>query len=206
MALFLGMLIGLNRESMKRVAGIKTNAVVCLAAALVMMTAQYMESQFPGRTDMARLAAQVISGVGFLGVGTIIVSGGKVRGLTTAASLWTCACIGLAVGIGFIDGAVLVTFCLLLIFWTFPRIEAFIRSKSHYITLYVELEDAATMADLTQRLSDSGIKVEEADYVKAAAKKEPRLVMLTLKLPYPAEKFSLDVISCQEGVVRVISA
>lgn len=103
-ALILGCIIGLERGVKRRGAGTKTHTIVCLGSALVMLTAQYMEVAFPGTSDMARMAAQVISGVGFLGVGTIIVSGHQVKGLTTAASLWTCACIGVAVGIGFLEG------------------------------------------------------------------------------------------------------
>ena len=69
------------------------------------------------------MASQVISGVGFLGVGTIIVSGHQVRGLTTAASLWACACVGLAVGIGFLDGGVIITVCVLISLHVLPRLE-----------------------------------------------------------------------------------
>ena len=92
----------------RRGAGIKTHVLVCLGSALVMLTSEYMFRTFPSaKADMARMGAQVISGVGFLGVGTIMVTGrNQVRGLTTAACLWVCACEGLAAGIGFVDGAV----------------------------------------------------------------------------------------------------
>ena len=72
-----------------------------------MMTSEYMTHAFDAKLDMARLGAQVISGIGFLGVGTILVTGkNQIRGLTTAAGLWTCACVGLAIGIGFAEGAI----------------------------------------------------------------------------------------------------
>ena len=108
-AMLVGTLIGIDREMKNRSAGIKTHVLVCIGAALVMMTSQYIQVAFPEvKADLNRIGAQVISGVGFLGVGTIIVTGkNQVRGLTTAAGLWACACCGLAVGIGFIEGTVI---------------------------------------------------------------------------------------------------
>lgn len=108
-AAVLGGVVGLDRGMKHRGAGTKTITVVCLGATLVMLTEQYIQINFPGLANMNRLAAQVISGVGFIGVGTIIISKHRVRGLTTAATLWASACIGLAVGIGFIEGGVLIT-------------------------------------------------------------------------------------------------
>ena len=100
-ALIVGLVIGIDREMKRRVAGIKTHILVCLGAAMVMITSQYMMVNFGDVADPARMGAQVVSGVGFLGVGTIIVTGrNQVRGLTTAASIWVCACVGLAAGIG----------------------------------------------------------------------------------------------------------
>lgn len=106
-SLAVGMFIGIDRGLKRRGAGIKTHVLVCLGATLVMLTSEYMFRTFPdAKADMARLGAQVISGVGFLGVGTIMVTGrNQVRGLTTAACLWISACEGLAAGIGFVEGA-----------------------------------------------------------------------------------------------------
>ena len=90
-ALLPGGLIGIDRGAKKRGGGARTDAAVCLGAAMVMMTAQYMDIVFPGSTDISRMAAQVVSGVGFLGAGSIIVAGRQVKGLTSAASIWICA-------------------------------------------------------------------------------------------------------------------
>ena len=107
-ALIVGLTVGIDREMKRRGAGIKTHVLVCLGAALVMITSQYLMENFDGSTDISRMGAQVISGVGFLGVGTIIVTGrNQVRGLTTAASLWVCACVGLAAGAGYIVGVLI---------------------------------------------------------------------------------------------------
>ena len=119
-AVVLGGVIGLDRGMKHRGAGTKTITVVCLASALVMLTEQYIQIYFPGLANMNRLAAQVISGVGFLGVGTIIISNHRVKGLTTAATLWASASIGLAVGIGFIDGGVLITMVMLVFLHVLP--------------------------------------------------------------------------------------
>ncbi|MBN2851216.1 MAG: MgtC/SapB family protein [Clostridia bacterium] len=100
-AALLGGLIGYEREQKQRPAGFRTHILVCIGAALVMIISEYMLKEFTSGTDPARMGAQVISGIGFLGAGTIIRDKFKVKGLTTAASLWAVACIGLAVGMGY---------------------------------------------------------------------------------------------------------
>jgi len=107
LAMAAGMLVGVDRERKNRGAGMKTHVLVCIGAALAMMTSEYIYHEFPdARADMARIGAQVVSGVGFLGVGTIMVTGkNQIRGLTTAAGLWASACAGIAIGIGFVEGA-----------------------------------------------------------------------------------------------------
>ena len=122
-ALVVGTIIGIDREMKRRSAGIKTHVLVCLGAAIVMMTSQYMMQLYGTEAaDLSRMGAQVISGVGFLGVGTIVVTGkNQIRGLTTAAGLWTCACVGLAAGIGYIEGAML---CLVFVVFTFKVLNA----------------------------------------------------------------------------------
>jgi putative Mg2+ transporter-C (MgtC) family protein len=108
LAMIMGGLIGLEREIVNRPAGFRTHTLVCMGSALVMTTSEYIfQSNYDlVNLDPARLGAQVISGIGFLGAGTIMNDGHRVRGLTTAASLWVVACIGLAVGAGFYEGAI----------------------------------------------------------------------------------------------------
>jgi Uncharacterized membrane protein len=96
-------IIGLERGRKKRPAGLRTHILVCIGATLIMITGQYMRDILHIQDDVSRMGAQVISGIGFLGAGTIIVVGrNEVKGLTTAAGLWACACMGLAIGIGFL--------------------------------------------------------------------------------------------------------
>lgn len=140
-ALLVGCIIGVDREIKRRGAGIKTHVIVCLGSAMVMMTSQYMYMQFQDAADLGRLGAQVISGVGFLGVGTIIVTGKhQIKGLTTAAGLWACACVGLAAGIGYIEGVFL---CLVFVVFTFTvlrKVDAFVQKNSKVFELYIEFE------------------------------------------------------------------
>lgn len=115
MAAVCGGLIGTEREIKARPAGIKTFSLVCVGAAMVMTTNEYIYINIAGATgDAARMGAQVISGIGFLGAGTIMVtSNNRVRGLTTAAALWVTASIGIAIGTHFYTGAVIGTVLIL---------------------------------------------------------------------------------------------
>ena len=159
-SLILGSLIGIDRGVKRRGAGSRTDAAVCLGATMVMLTAQYMNLQFPEKTDISRMASQVISGVGFLGAGSILVSRHQVKGLTSAAGVWICACIGLAVGIGFVDGAVAVTLVLLLGLHVLPVIEGKVYHYSRYMTLYVEVEDSKTVTYLLQKMKEDGCMID----------------------------------------------
>lgn len=123
-AVMLGGLIGLEREAAGRAAGLRTHMMVCLGSALIMMTSIYLFEVYAGHAqlDPARLAAQVVSGIGFLGAGTIIRSGVSIKGLTTAATLWVVAAVGLSVGCGFLKAALFTTGLVLLGLIVFGKI------------------------------------------------------------------------------------
>lgn len=122
LALALGGIVGYERERGHRPAGLRTHMIVCMGAALVMVTGMYLRDLFAGQQalDPARLGAQVVSGIGFLGAGCILKSGSNIRGLTTAATLWVVACIGLAVGAGLWIPSAVVT---LLAFFTLRMVK-----------------------------------------------------------------------------------
>ena len=122
--LVLSLLIGLDREMRHKPAGTKTHILVGMGSTLFMMVSLYVYYQYKGTTqvDPGRIAAQVVTGIGFLGAGTIIQSQGSVRGLTTAASLWATAAIGLAVGAGMILEAIIVTAAILIVFLVVNKI------------------------------------------------------------------------------------
>lgn len=133
-AAFLGGLIGLERESHGKDAGVRTYALVCLGSALIMIVSVDIYTLYKGQTivDPSRIAAQVISGIGFLGAGAILRSEhGSIKGLTTAAGIWTAAGIGLACGIGMYSAAVLATVFALFILVVFSKLDRFLGGKDY---------------------------------------------------------------------------
>ena len=134
MAAFFGGLIGIERERRVWVAGMRTHMMVCVGACLVMIVSAYGFSEVLGsdymRLDPSRVASQVVSGIGFIGAGTILFSRhGRVRGLTTAAGLWTVAAIGLATGGGMYYAAGITTFIALIILWAIQPLETYITNR-----------------------------------------------------------------------------
>lgn len=138
LAIIIGGVLGLERERKNRPAGFRTYILVCLGATLVMMTNQYVYD-FYKLGDPVRMGAQVISGIGFLGAGTIIVTGrNKITGITTAASLWAAACSGLAIGIGFYEGAIICGVVIVFIMSGLQKFDVWTRKHSKYMDLYIE--------------------------------------------------------------------
>lgn len=151
----MGSLIGLEREASNRPAGLRTHILVTAGSALMMQISIYM-STFGGEGDPARLAAQVVSGIGFLGAGTIIRNGNTVKGLTTAASLWVSAGIGLAIGSGFYVGAIVTT---LVVYITLKRLADMERAV--FVGNYKKLE--VISSDRVGLLGEIGITLARND-------------------------------------------
>lgn len=143
LACLLGGLIGFERERTRHPAGLRTHILVCIGSALVMLCNVYIFELYKGQAnvDPARLGAQVISGIGFLGAGTILKEGITVKGLTTAASLWAVACIGISIGIGFYSGGIVATVLVLMILFIFSKFEHTLYSKVDFITLKIKSID-----------------------------------------------------------------
>ena len=181
-AMALGGLIGIDRGAKRRGGGARTDSAVCIGAALVMMTGQYIEIRWPGLADISRMASQVVSGVGFLGAGSILVSGHQVKGLTSAAGIWLSACIGLAVGIGFVDGAVLATLVLLAGLNLLPLLEEKIYQYSRYVILYVEADEGGASAEFLHHLKMDGCKVDRFDVDKSGGM-QSFTILTTIRLP-----------------------
>ncbi len=181
-AMALGGLIGIDRGAKRRGGGARTDSAVCIGAALVMMTGQYIEIRWPGLADISRMASQVVSGVGFLGAGSILVSGHQVKGLTSAAGIWLSACIGLAVGIGFVDGAVLATLVLLAGLHLLPLLEEKIYPYSRYVILYVEADEGGASAEFLHHLKMDGCKVDRFDVDKSGGM-QSFTILTTIRLP-----------------------
>lgn len=148
LALFLGGIIGLERAFKKHEAGFRTNILVCVGATVTTFCNQFIYESFGGG-DVARLGAGVISGVGFLGAGTILLtSRNQIRGLTTAAGLWTCACLGISIGLGFYTVAIIGGFSIMLVLFLLPRIESVINNRTPYLNIHIEFEDSSETKDL----------------------------------------------------------
>lgn len=182
-ALVIGMIIGIDRGAKRRGGGARTTITVCLGAAMVMLLEQYLEELYPERLDISRIAAQVISGVGFLGAGSILVSGHQIKGLTSAASIWTCACVGLAVGIGFIDGAVLLTILWLVGVHLAPYLEDRFYRHSRYMTLYIEVEDGKAITLVSRYLKNDNCFTDTFYVDKPKAKGQHFQIVTTFQIP-----------------------
>ena len=159
-----GGVIGIERERKRRPAGFRTHILICLGAAMTTLTSQYIVLELKLFTDLARLGAQVIAGIGFIGAGTIIVTKHRqVKGLTTAAGLWTAAIVGLCCGAGFYEGAVFATLIVLLAEIVFSKFEYFILSSAKTFTLFVEYTDSAMLANIVDTLKKSQVYILDLD-------------------------------------------
>lgn len=152
-----GGLVGYEREKASRPAGFRTHILVCLGSALVMITAEYIWRDYSQAVniDPTRLGAQVISGIGFLGAGTIIRNGSSVKGLTTAASLWAVACIGLAIGSGFYAGAMIATVLIFIALISLKKIEKRLIVKRDSRNLQIALKHYSSDISEILRITDS---------------------------------------------------
>lgn len=203
-ATILGGIIGLDRGMKHRGAGTKTITVVCLGATLVMLTEQYIQMYFPGLANMTRMAAQVISGVGFIGVGTIIISRHRVRGLTTAATLWASACVGLAVGIGFVEGGILITAMMLISLHVLPYVERFAARHSRYCNVFLDLEKSRDLHIVIQKLKEADIVIDSMDISESGTVGEGISVHMVLYAKRPIERTELyDILMKSDKVMTV---
>ena len=153
----LGAIIGLDREYRAKEAGFRTHFLVSLGSALFMIISQYGFEEVTkangANYDGARVAAQIVSGIGFLGAGTIISRGRfQVTGLTTAAGLWATASIGLAVGIGFYEAAIVGTILVVLTMSILAKFDANIIRRSHRLPVYIEINNVAKMNSIIEYL------------------------------------------------------
>ena len=170
-----GGIIGIERGRKNRPAGFRTYMLVCMGAALTMVLGAYLSNmidnvwQLEGvTTDVARFGAQVINGIGFLGAGTIIITGkNQVKGMTTAAGLWASACMGLAIGAGFYIGAIVGCILIILTVTVFGKIEYFITSRSRNITIYIEFDTADNITDIVERIKTRGVRIFDVELIKA---------------------------------------
>ncbi len=196
LAAVLGGAIGFERELREREAGLRTHLLVCLGSALFTIVSAYGFRDFLTsgdqviRADPTRIAAQIVTGIGFLGAGAIIRQGLSVRGLTTAATLWVAAAIGIAAGAGYYSGAVLGTVVTLIALWPL-RIAAFHvfeRLRPEERSIVVQLRHGTRAAELLDILEEKHARVE---HFQLEDEHDRRIVTMTLDTP--SEKLLAEV-------------
>lgn len=206
LALVLGGIIGYERESMHRPAGFRTHILVCMGSALVMVTSEFIFREYRGLTnlDPARLGAQVISGIGFLGAGTIIREGFSVRGLTTAASLWAVSCVGIAAGIGFYEGAVSASILIYLTLITLKRMEIHFSNKNPYKQFYIHLDNIpGKLSDIGTLLEKYGVPIKNIEFIADDMDKNAILKLLVKIPPQIKKEHIMLELHTIEGVRKV---
>jgi putative Mg2+ transporter-C (MgtC) family protein len=178
LATLLGGLIGLEREMHSQPAGLRTHMVVCLGSCLVMIVSLYMTTLDPG-ADPGRIAAQVVTGIGFLGAGAILRFGMSVRGLTTAACLWTAAGIGLAVGCGYWQAAIAATGFTLIAIFVFDRIEKTFMTAKAYRRFVIHAKDSAGLVGRIEGVMERlGLGIKEVDMQRDLVEKKLQVTLV----------------------------
>lgn len=175
LAVFFGGLIGLERGQKHRAAGSRTYMIVCLGAAMTIMLAQYDAFQLSTRmhefvesinakVDVTRFASKAVNGIGFLGAGTIIVTGRQeVKGLTTAAGLWASACMGIAIGAGFYECAIMGFMLILVTTVLFNKLGSWIVTRARNMDLYVEFAEMENLGEIIGTIKGMEIQIFDVD-------------------------------------------
>ena len=183
-AVILGGMIGLEREMKNRAAGLRTYILVCVGACMIMLTNQYIYQSF-GTGDPVRMGAQVVSGIGFLGAGTIIVTKrSQIKGLTTAAGLWATAGLGLAVGIGFYEAAFAGALAILLVITLMQGMDNRMRRRTARLDVFVEINCEHSLSEFLRQVKTMNIEASNFQRERdSETQAEVRSYSVTLKLP-----------------------
>ena len=202
-ALLIGGLIGMERGMKNRPAGLRTYMLVCTGACLIMLTNQYIFQVF-GTGDPVRMGAQVVSGIGFLGGGTIIVTRrSQIKGLTTAAGLWSAAAVGLALGIGFYEAAIAGGFAIFVAMTLLQKLDNKMHSNTKRMDVYVELDGSVALGDFLRQLRDQDLAVSNVQRETSPDKdtgSRAYSATLTAKKRYHHEEM-IEVINGINGVM-----
>ena len=206
LAMFFGGMIGMERERKRRPAGFRTHILICLGAAMTTLTSQFLYLNMHYYTDMARLGAQVVAGMGFIGAGTIIVTRRqRVKGLTTAAGLWTAAIVGLALGGGFYEGGIAATGLILLAELLFSKLEYRMLENAPEVNLYMEYSGKPCLEQVLKLYRERELKVLNMEITRSTeSKTHNACAIFTLRLN---KRCSLEVLLANmnaiPGVVSV---
>lgn len=202
-AVICGGFIGIERERKRRPAGFRTHILICLGAAMATLSSQYIALELKLYTDMARLGAQVIAGIGFIGAGTIIVTKRRqVKGLTTAAGLWAAAIVGLCCGAGFIEGAMVATVIIMIVELFLVKIEYFVVSTARVVNLSIEYVDNSKLGNIVDTIKNNNAYINDMEITKAAS--GHFCAVFTLKMRRrKAHQAMMTMVAKQDGVISV---
>ncbi len=204
LSIVLSSLIGIDRESTKKPAGLRTHILVSLGSTLIMLLSLHLNTMYEGSIYYSdRLAAQVISGIGFLGAGTILRrDSGVVTGLTTAASLWVVAAIGLAVGAGFYLGAVLTTALVVITLMSFHRVGRRLKSKGFYtISLsIISIDSPGQVGKIGQLLGDYGVNILSIDIEH----KEDELISMDIEIAMKDPNIKYELLNSIASIDNIV--
>lgn len=206
LACILGGIVGLERESLNRPAGFRTYTVVCVGSALAMLVSIDMFTQFGHHVnaDPGRIAAQVISGIGFLGAGTIIKEGASIKGLTTAAGLWVVACIGLAVGAGLYMEAIITTALILFVLVYFSKFEQRITGMRLYKGIVMLVDDQpGQVGVIGSILGDMDVLIKEINLTRVETDNELEVELLLQPPDHVSINDVVEKLSAVEGLHHI---
>lgn len=206
LTVIVGGIIGFERGSKAQSAGLRTYILVCLGSAVIMMTNLYISKMYPG-SDPTRLAAQVVSGIGFIGAGTIIVTNNsRIKGLTTAAGIWAAAGIGLAIGVGFYEGAIASSLVMVIVLYYLRPLKEFIQQRSKYVEVYLVCRDINSFNGFLSYCSSQQIEIlqinngadrDQLHPIEQTTQDITYLVMIKLTDRFDHERFIEEVIQIQ---------
>ena len=180
-AVLCGGALGLERGMKHRPAGMRTYMLVCVGSCLIMLTNQYL-FQVTQAGDPMRLGAQVVSGIGFLGAGTIVVTRyNRIKGLTTAAGLWSAAGVGLALGVGFYEAALIAGVAIFVVMTLLQRWDDNMHSKTRAVEIYVELNDSTSVGDFIRAIRELELEISNVQMEQNATESNMRGMIATLK-------------------------
>lgn len=203
LSIIIGGILGFERGRVSRPAGFRTYIIVCLGATLIMMTNHYVYDYF-GVSDPVRLGAQVVSGIGFLGAGTIIQTNrNQVQGITTAAGLWASAGLGLAIGIGFYEGAIIGGLAILIVLTILQVVNNLIKRNTKEYEVYIEFEERIPFSTVLNALRDRSYELLDIQMSKDILRTQQEIILVLRSEEKKTHEELIREIASIEGVTFV---
>jgi len=203
-AVVCGGIIGWERGGTNHDAGLRTHIIVCLGSAAIMVVSQCFVEEYKINQEIMRMGAQIVSGIGFLGAGSIIVDGNRIRGITTAAGLWTTACVGIVIGAGYYIIGFVVVLLMLFTMLGLRSVTRKLRQKSLLYILKIEISDRESLKYAMSEILDFDITIKSMK-TYYDEKSENEIAILEIAIP---QNITLDTVMCKlsgiEGISQII--